>query len=57
MYPRNPESVAWGIDHVLSNPGHAEWLVRNAFEKVKNVFSWEAIASRTVEVYKQVLGG
>ena len=57
VYPRNPESVAWGIDHVLSNPGHAEWLVRNAFEKVKNVFSWEAIASRTVEVYKQVLGG
>jgi len=56
VYPRNPESIAWGVDHVLSNPGHAEWLVKNALEKVKNMFSWDAIAAKTVQVYKSVLG-
>jgi len=56
IYPRNPESLAWGVDHVLSNPGHAEWLVKNAKERVKEMFSWEAIAKRTVEIYKSVLG-
>jgi len=55
VYPRNPESIAWGVGHVLSNPGHAEWLVKNALEKVKNMFSWEAIAIKTVQVYKSVL--
>ncbi|RLI21194.1 glycosyltransferase family 1 protein [Candidatus Bathyarchaeota archaeon] len=56
IYPRNPESLAWGVDHVLSNPGHAEWLVKNAHEKVKEMFSWNVIAERTVEIYKSVLG-
>jgi hypothetical protein len=34
VYPRNPESIAWGIDRVLSDYGHAEWLVKNAREVV-----------------------
>jgi len=53
-YPRNPESTAWGIDHVLSNPGHADWLVKNAREAVRKAYSWEAIAKRTSKVYKEV---
>ncbi len=53
-YPRNPESIAWGIDHVLSNSGHAEWLVKNAREAVQKTYSWEAIAKRTEKVYKEV---
>ncbi len=55
-YSRNPESIAWGIDHVLSNPGHAEWLVKNAREVVQKAYTWEAIAKRTVKVYKEVAG-
>jgi len=53
-YSRNPESIAWGIDHVLSNPGHAEWLVKNAREVVQKTYSWEAIAKKTGKVYKEV---
>jgi glycosyltransferase involved in cell wall biosynthesis len=53
-YSRNPESIAWGIDHVLSNQGHAEWLVKNAREVVQKAYSWEAIARRTGKIYKEV---
>jgi len=56
VYPRNPESIAWGIDRVLSNYGHAEWLVKNAREVVHKTYSWEAVAKRTVKVYKDVVG-
>jgi glycosyltransferase involved in cell wall biosynthesis len=56
IYPRNPESIAWGIDHVLSNPSHAQWLVQNAREVVQKAYSWEAIAKKTSKVYKEVTG-
>jgi len=55
-YPRNPESIAWGIDHVLSNPGHAQWLVQNAREVVQKAYSWETIAKKTSKVYEEVTG-
>jgi len=56
VYPRNPDSIAWGIDHVLSDPGHASWMAQKAHEKVKNMHSWESIASKTLQVYKEVVG-
>jgi len=56
VYPRNPESIAWGIDHVLSNHSHAEWLVKNAREIVRKTYSWDAVAKRTAKTYKEVVG-
>ena len=56
VYPRSPESIAWGVDRVLSNPDHARWLTQNAREILHKTYSWEAIAMRTVEVYKEVVG-
>jgi len=56
VYPRNPESIAWGIDRILSNPGHADWLVKNAREVVHRTYSWEAVAKKTAKVYKEVVG-
>jgi len=55
-YSRNPDSIAWAIDRVLSDRGHSEWLVRNAREMVQKTYSWEAIAMRTAEVYEEVVG-
>jgi glycosyltransferase involved in cell wall biosynthesis len=55
VYPRNPESIAWGIEHVLSNPGHARWLAQNAKEAVQKTYSWDAIAKRTSKVYEEVV--
>ncbi len=54
VYPRNPESIAWGIEHVLSNPDHARWLTQNAWETVQKSFSWEAIAKKTLKLYEEV---
>ncbi|MFZ7138817.1 MAG: glycosyltransferase family 4 protein [archaeon] len=55
VYPRSPESLAWGIDKVLSDPDHAKFLTKNAKEKLHKAYSWEAVAMKTVEVYKKVV--
>jgi len=55
VYPRSPESLAWGIDKVLSDPDHAKLLTKNAKEKLHKAYSWEAVAMKTVEVYKKVV--
>ena len=55
VYPRSLESIAWGIDRILSDPDHANWLTQNAKEKLHNAYSWEAVAMKTVEVYKKVV--
>jgi len=56
VYPRNPDSIAWGVNHVLSNPDHARWLVQNAREVVQKAYSWEAIAMKTADLYREVVG-
>jgi glycosyltransferase involved in cell wall biosynthesis len=56
VYPRDPESIAWGIDKILSNSDHAKWLTDNAKKKLRKAYSWEAVAMKTVEVYKKVVG-
>lgn len=55
VYPRSPESIAWGIDRILSDPDHAKWLAENAKEKLHKAYSWEAVAMKTVEVYRKVV--
>ena len=55
VYPRSPNSIAWGIDQVLSDPDHAKWLTKNAKEKLHNAYSWDAVAMKTVEVYRKVV--
>jgi glycosyltransferase involved in cell wall biosynthesis len=55
VYPRSPDSIAWGIGKVLSDPDHAKCLTKNAKEKLHKAYSWEAVAMKTVEVYKKVV--
>ncbi len=55
VYPRSPDSIAWGISHVLSDPKHARRLTRNAKEILHKAYSWEAVAMKTVEVYRKVV--
>jgi len=56
VYPRSADSIAWGVERVLSDPGYRDWLVKNAYEAIQDRFSWEAVAKQTVDVYKRVLG-
>jgi glycosyltransferase involved in cell wall biosynthesis len=55
VYPRSPDSIAWGIGKILSDPDHGKWLAKNAKEKLHKAYSWEAVAMKTVEVYKKVV--
>jgi glycosyltransferase involved in cell wall biosynthesis len=55
VYPKNPESIAWGVDHILSDPDHAKWLTENAKDKLQNAYSWEAVAMKTVDLYRKVV--
>ncbi len=54
VYSKNFESIAWGVNRVLSDPGYSNWLVQNAKRKVREVYSWEAVAKKTIEVYEEV---
>jgi glycosyltransferase involved in cell wall biosynthesis len=56
VYARTPQSIAWGVNRVLSDSGHAEWLIRNAKETIQKAYSWEAIARKTVAVYEDLVG-
>jgi glycosyltransferase involved in cell wall biosynthesis len=55
VYPDNPESLAWGINRVLTDPGYAQWLRENALEHVTTAYNWKAIAATTSTVYDQIV--
>jgi len=55
-YSRNPDSIAWSVDRVLSDPERSKRLVQNARKMVQKTYSWEAIAMKTAEVYEGVVG-
>jgi glycosyltransferase involved in cell wall biosynthesis len=55
VFPRDPYSIYWGIDRILSDPSLAESIRRRAREDVEKYFSWSAIAEKTLEVYKDLL--
>jgi glycosyltransferase involved in cell wall biosynthesis len=55
VYPRSPESIAWGVKRILSDADHARWLTENAKEKLHKAYSWETVAMKTVEVYRKVV--
>jgi glycogen(starch) synthase len=55
VYPRSPDSIAWGIGKVLSDSGYAKWLTGNAKDKLEKDYSWEAVAKKTVKVYEELV--
>jgi glycogen(starch) synthase len=55
VYPRSPDSIAWGIGKVLSDLSYAKWLTGNAKDKLEKDYSWEAVARKTVEVYEELV--
>jgi len=53
VYAGDPNSIAWGVNRVLSDLNYARWLVENAKRKIREIYSWDAVAKRTVEVYEK----
>ncbi len=53
--PDQPESIAEGIQHVLSNSDVASELTRRGIKQAAK-FSWRKAAAETLAVYEKVLG-
>lgn len=54
-YTDNVESLSWGVLQVLRNPELAAYLRDEAYRRVSEVYNWRVIATRTLEVYDEVL--
>jgi glycosyltransferase involved in cell wall biosynthesis len=52
--PKNVESIADGLQHVLSNPARQEELRAKGFAQAAR-FSWETTARQTLALYKQAV--
>ncbi|AFK22365.1 glycosyltransferase family 4 protein [Pyrococcus sp. ST04] len=53
--PRNSKALASAINLVLSNQNLARKLGKLGRRRVEKIYSWQSVAKRTVEVYKEVL--
>ncbi len=55
VYPGNPESLAWGINHTLARPDWAAQRAANAYKLVLSEYNWRRIAQLTAQVYQRVV--
>ena len=53
--PYDPQDIAWGIKQVLQDKKRAEWMGQNARERAIEMFSWEKVAQRTLNIYKDFI--
>lgn len=51
----NPDSVAWGIGHILANFEHARRMGENGRREVEQRFTWDNIAKQTVAAYQGLI--
>lgn len=53
--PFEPNDIAWGIKQVLQDKDHAKWMGQNARKRVLENFTWDHVAKRTIDIYKEFL--
>jgi glycosyltransferase involved in cell wall biosynthesis len=53
--PNDPPDIAWGIISALQDPRRKIQLGQNGRKRVLQEFTWDIIAKRTVQVYKELL--
>jgi UDP-glucose:(heptosyl)LPS alpha-1,3-glucosyltransferase len=54
--PSNPEEIAQYLSRLITEPALGQTIGRAARKKIEN-YTWDVVAQRTMEVYKQVLFG
>jgi len=52
----SPDSLAWCINYVFSNPEHAKRLGKNGKKLITEKYNWNTIADKVVKVYKRTSG-
>ncbi|UCE15801.1 MAG: glycosyltransferase family 4 protein [Candidatus Bathyarchaeota archaeon] len=53
--PEDPSDIAWGIINAVQDRQRKEWLGQNGRKIVLRTFNWDAVAKRTIDLYKQLL--
>ncbi len=51
----NPSDIAWGVKQILSDRKNADRIAENARKRVLKNFSWEKVAKRTLDIYKEFI--
>ena len=51
----SPESIAWCINRIISNPKEMKHLARAGWTRIESEFSWDHIAESTEKVYEQAI--
>jgi len=55
VYP-SPDSIAWGIGTMFADFERARWMGRNGRKDAEEHFTWDRIAERVLDVYRQAIG-
>ena len=53
--PNDPKDIVWGVKELLSCKNEWDQFGENARNRVYELFTWEKITNRTIEIYKQVI--
>jgi glycogen(starch) synthase len=56
-FAERPESIAWAVKTALADPALSARLIDAAFTEVQEHYTWEAIAVKTLALYRRVLKG
>ncbi|MBW6462132.1 MAG: glycosyltransferase family 4 protein [DPANN group archaeon] len=54
VWPESSESLAWGINKVLSDDNLAHDLSENAYKKINEHYNWSTISQRLKDIYNVV---
>lgn len=55
IYPNDPDSVAWAVDQLFSNPQAAQQYKVQALHQVQTLYNWDKIACHTLDFYRGVV--
>ncbi len=53
--PFDPNDIAWGVKEILKSKDKSLQMGKNARKRVIEQFSWDIVADRTLEIYKELV--
>jgi glycosyltransferase involved in cell wall biosynthesis len=53
--PHDPNDIAWGVKEILKLEDKGKQIGKNARKRVLDLFSWEAVTKRTIDIYKELV--
>ena len=53
--PHDSNDIAWGVKEILRLEDKGNLMGKNARERVLEIFNWESVAKRTLDIYKDFI--